>query len=257
MIFVFDIGNTNTVLGVFSDDELKFEWRIKTDRHMTEDEFAVLIKTLFDFKGITFSDIDGIIISSVVPPVMPALSKLCLNYFEVAPLIVGKETVNNHLKMRYPYPKEIGADRIVNAVGAISLYDSPLIIIDFGTATTFCYIDETNAYYGGIIAPGIKISMDALYSKASKLPKIEIEKPNNIIGQSTVEAMQSGVYYGYVAQVDGIVNQIKRQMGVNPTVIATGGLASLIAEGSTTIEHIEEHLTLKGLYLIYQKNKNV
>lgn len=256
MIFVFDIGNTNTVLGVFADDALKHEWRIKTDRHMTEDEFAVLTKTLFDFKGISFSDITGIIISSVVPPVMPALDMLCRNYFGITPLIIGKESVDNHLKMRYPFPNEIGADRIVNAVGAISLYKTPLIIIDFGTATTFCYVDEDQAYYGGIIAPGIKISMDALYSNASKLPKIEIEKPNNIIGQSTVEAMQSGVYYGYVAQVDGIVNQIKQQMGVNPTVIATGGLASLIADGSATIEHIEEHLTLKGLYLIYQRNKN-
>lgn len=257
MIFVFDIGNTNTVLGVFESDKLKYEWRIKTDRHMTEDEFAVMIKTLFDFKGIRFSDIEGVIISSVVPPVMAALDYFCKNYFGLAPLVIGRDAVHDHLKMRYPYPNEIGADRIVNAVGAISLYKTPLIIIDFGTATTFCYVDEDQAYYGGIIAPGIKISMDALYSKASKLPKIEIEKPNNIIGQSTVEAMQSGVYYGYVAQVDGMVKKIKEQMGGHPTVIATGGLAPLIAEGSDTIEHIEEHLTLKGLYLIYQKNKTV
>lgn len=255
MIFVLDIGNTNTVLGVFEQDQLKYEWRIKTDRHKTEDEFGALVKTLFEFKGISFSQIEEIIISSVVPPIMQALEKMCHLYFNITPLVIGKDNVKSYLQISYPSPKEIGADRIVNAVGAISLYDTPLIIIDFGTATTFCYIDEQKAYYGGAIAPGIKISMDALYSHASKLPKIEIEKPENIIGQSTVEAMQSGVFYGYVGLVDGIVNRIKKEAGNSPTVIATGGLASLIACGSETIDHIETHLTLKGLYVIYQKNK--
>lgn len=257
MIFVFDIGNTNTVLGVFENDELKHEWRIKTDRHKTEDEFAVLIKSLFDFKGIKFLDIEGVIISSVVPPIMQALEGLVNKYFGKKPMIIGKGSVDNFLEMRYPFPNEIGADRIVNAVGAIELYGAPLIIVDFGTATTFCYVDENRAYYGGIIAPGIKISMDALYSKASKLPRIEIEEPGSIIGQSTVKAMQSGVYYGYVAQVDGIVNRIKQEMGGSPKVVATGGLAKLIAKGSETIEHIEDHLTLKGLYLIYQQNQSI
>ena len=257
MIFVLDIGNTNTVLGVFENDQLKFEWRIKTDRHKTEDEFGVLIKSLFDHKAISFSNIKGIIISSVVPPIMKALEKMCDIYFNITPLVIGKKEVNPFLKMAYPHPHEIGADRIVNAVGAIELYGAPLVIIDFGTATTFCYIDEKKAYFGGIIAPGIKISMDALYSNASKLPKIEIEKPNNIIGQSTVEGMQSGVYYGYVSQVDGIVQRIKHQMDENITVIATGGLASLIARDSETIQHIEPHLTLKGLYTIYQKNIHI
>lgn len=257
MIFVLDIGNTNTVLGVFEEDTLKYEWRIQTDRHKTEDEFGMLIKSLFDFKGLAFSQIEGIIISSVVPPIMQALEKMCQLYFNIDPLVVGKNEINATLQISYPNPKEIGADRIVNAVGAIDLYDSPLIIIDFGTATTFCYVDENKAYHGGIIAPGIKISMDALYSFASKLPKIEIEKPKNIVGQSTVEAMQSGVYYGYVGQVDGIVNRIKEDMEVEPTVIATGGLAPLIARGSETIHHIEKHLTLKGLYIIYEKNKNI
>src|SRR5690625_3787084 len=257
MIFVLDIGNTNTVLGVFKNDELKYEWRIQTDRHKTEDEFGILVKSLFDFKDISFSEIEGIIISSVVLPIMRALQKICDIYFNITPLIVGKEQVNSFLEIKYPQPKEIGADRIVNAVGAIHMYGAPLIIIDFGTATTFCYVDEQQAYHGGIITPGIKISMDALYSHASKLPKIEIEKPLSVVGQSTVEAMQSGVFYGYVGQVDGIVNRIKEQMNNNPTVIATGGLASLIACGSETIHHIETHLTLKGLYIIYQKNKTL
>src|SRR5690625_1635075 len=219
MVFVIDIGNTNTVLGIFENDELTYEWRIQTDIHKTKDEFAILIKSLFDFQGIRFSEIEGIIISSVVPPIMMALEKMCHNYFNIMPLIVGKEQVKSYLEIKYPQPKEIGADRIVNAVGAIHIYQSPLIIIDFGTATTFCYVGEDKAYHGGIIAPGIKISMDALYSFASKLPKIEIEKPNNIIGQSTVEAMQSGVYYGYVGQVDGIVHQMKTQIRERKSVV--------------------------------------
>lgn len=257
MNFVIDIGNTNTVLGVFKNDELEYEWRIQTDRYKTEDEFGVLIKSLFDYKGIRFSDIEGIIISSVVPPIMQALEKMCEKYFEITPLIIGKEKVKSFLEISYPTPKEIGADRIVNAVGAISLYEAPLIIIDFGTATTFCYIDEDKAYHGGVITPGIKISMDALYSKASKLPKIEIEKPDNVVGQSTIEAMQSGVFYGYIGQVDGIVNRMKQAFNNNPTVIATGGLAVLIASESETIDFIETHLTLKGLNLIYEKNKKL
>lgn len=254
MIFVLDIGNTNTVMGVFDQDELKHEWRIKTDRHKTEDEFAILIKSLFDFKNLNFSDITGIIISSVVPPIMQALERMCVNYFNKKALIVGEENVHTRLKMKYPYPNEIGADRIVNAIGAIDMYTTPFIIIDFGTATTYCYIDEEEAYCGGIISPGIKISMDALYAQASKLPKIQIEKPESVIGNSTVGAMQSGVYYGYIGQVDGIVNRIKAENSKEAKVIATGGFAALIAKGSETIDYVEPHLTLKGLYLIYQTN---
>lgn len=255
MILVLDIGNTNTVLGVFNEGELGYEWRIQTDRHKTEDEFGILIKSLFEHKGLTFEHIKGIIISSVVPPIMKALEKMCEIYFHITPLVVGKAEVDTYLTINYPQPKEIGADRIVNAVGAITLYDTPLIIIDFGTATTFCYVDEHQAYRGGIIAPGIKVSMEALYSKASKLPKIEIERPEQIVGTSTVGAMQAGVYYGYVGQVDGIVNRMKQDMTIQPTVIATGGLAPLIAKGAETIDYVETHLTLKGLYRIYEKDR--
>lgn len=255
MIFVLDTGNTNTVLGVFEDGALIHEWRIKTDRYKTEDEFGMLIKSLFDHKGVRFSDFTGVIISSVVPPIIVALEKMCETYFEVTPFIVGRDDVHISLSMAYPHPSEIGADRIVNAVGAIEVYDAPLIIIDFGTATTYCYIDEDRAYYGGLIAPGVKISMEALYDKASKLPKIEIQAPDQVIGRSTVQAMQSGVFYGYVGQVDGIVTRMKKEAKKTPTVIATGGLASLIANASETIEHVDTHLTLKGLYLIYQQNR--
>lgn len=254
MIFVIDIGNTNTVLGVFREGNLQYEWRIQTDRHKTEDEFGMLFKSLFDFRGLQFSQIEGIIISSVVPPIMYALEKMCKTYFGITPLVIGKDDVILDIDIQYPQPKEIGADRIVNAIGAIASHEGSIIIIDFGTATTFCYVSEQHAYIGGIIAPGIKISMDALYHHASKLPKIEIERPEQIIGKSTVGAMQSGVYYGYIGQVDGIVNKIKEQMGSDATVIATGGLARLIAVGSETIDFVEEHLTLKGLYEIYEKN---
>src|SRR5699024_314790 len=188
------------------------------------------------------------------PPIMIALERMCKIYFDQKPLIIGEENVHTHLKVSYPNPKEIGSDRVVNAVAAIATYDTPLVIIDFGTATTYCYINEHQEYTGGLITPGISISMEALYSKASKLPKIELQPPENIIGSSTVEAMQSGVVYGYIAQVDGIVMRIKRQMTHEPTVIATGGLASLIGEASETIDYVDTHLTLKGLNLIYQKN---
>lgn len=253
MLFVLDIGNTNTVLGVFEQDKLKYEWRINTDRHKTEDEFGVLIKSLFEHKGVSFSDIDGVIISSVVPPIMSALEAMSRDYFKIEPYVIGKNDYNTFLKMSYPNPNEIGADRVVNAVAAIEEYGAPLIIIDFGTATTFCYIDEESSYVGGIIAPGMNVSVEALYSKASKLPKIEIEAPGRVIGSSTVEAMQSGFFYGYVSQVDGLVKRIKKQINAEPKVIATGGLSQLIAKESETIDHIDPYLTLKGLYLIYQK----
>ncbi|MBY7141646.1 type III pantothenate kinase [Virgibacillus sp. NKC19-3] len=252
MLFVLDVGNTNTVLGVFEQGELKHEWRIKTDRHKTGDEYGVLIKSLFDYKELTFSDIDGVIISSVVPPIMLALEEMCHLYFRLEPFIVGRETARSTLKMSYPNPNEIGADRIVNAVGGIKIYGAPLIIIDFGTATTFCYINDQEEYVGGIISPGINVSMEALYSKASKLPKIEIQAPDNVIGTSTVEAMQSGVFNGYVAQVEGIIARMKQQMNTNPKVIATGGLAALIGDTSESIDHVDTYLTLKGLNLIYQ-----
>lgn len=256
MLFVVDVGNTNTVLGVFENKKLKQEWRIRTDRHKTEDELGMLMKSLLEHKGIQLTDVNGIIISSVVPPIMFALEKMCKIYFNLEPMIVGRETIDSSLKKCYPNPLEIGADRIVNAVGAIDEYGSPLVIIDFGTATTYCYINESKEYCGGLISPGITISMDALYKNASKLPKIEIESPVSIIGKSTVEAMQSGVFYGFVGQVDGIVRQIKDSVNKKVTVVATGGLASLIADGSKEIDYVDSHLTLKGLYLIYEKNKN-
>lgn len=214
----------------------------------------MLIKSLFDYKAIAFVNFKGIIISSVVPPLMLALDKMCQKYFNLQPLIIGHHDVRSLLKMNYPNPNEIGADRIVNAVGAINQYGGPLILIDFGTATTYCYINEHYEYTGGLIAPGIKISMEALYQKASKLPKIEIKSPEHVVGHSTVEAMQSGVFYGYIGQVDGIIKRIKEEHKNDPTVIATGGLARLIAGESEVIDYVDAHLTIKGLHLIYKHN---
>ncbi|AKP45479.1 MULTISPECIES: type III pantothenate kinase [Bacillus] len=253
MIFVLDVGNTNTVLGVYEKDELKFHWRIETNRSKTEDEYGMLVKSLFEHVGIRFEDIHGIIISSVVPPIMFSLERMCQKYFHVNPLIVGPG-IKTGLDIKYDNPREVGADRIVNAVAGIHEYGSPLIIVDFGTATTYCYINEKEQYMGGAIAPGIGISTEALYTRASKLPRIEIAAPDHIIGKSTVAAMQSGIFYGFVGQVDGIVSRMKAYSKIEPKVIATGGLASLIANESETIDHVDPFLTLKGLRLIYKRN---
>ncbi|TFB21019.1 type III pantothenate kinase [Filobacillus milosensis] len=255
MIFVLDVGNTNTVLGVFDEGELVYQWRVATNRHKTEDEYAMQVKSLLEHNDLGFKDFEGVIISSVVPPIMFSLQKMCERYFHLEPIIVGHTSVETSLKMNYPNPKEIGADRIVNAVGAIKEYGAPLVIIDFGTATTYCYVNEDGAYEGGAIAPGINISTEALYAQAAKLPRIEIARPADVVGSSTVEAMQSGIYFGYIGQVDEVVNRMKDRANQTPTVIATGGLSKLIAKGSKTIDHVDQALTLKGLYEIYCINK--
>lgn len=256
MIFVFDVGNTNIVLGVYEGDVLKYHWRIETNRNRTEDEFGMTIKSLFDHAGLSFSDIDGVIISSVVPPIMFALERMCEKYFHVKPLVVGPEMVTG-LEIKYENPREVGADRIVNAVAAIHEYGSPLIIVDFGTATTYCYVNEQCQYMGGAIAPGIGISAEALYSKAAKLPRIEITPPECVIGKNTVAAMQAGIVYGYVGQVEGIVQRMIEQSEKRPKVIATGGLSKLIAQEATIIDIVDPFLTLKGLKLIYKRNMDI
>jgi type III pantothenate kinase len=253
MIFVFDVGNTNTVLGVFENDELKHHWRIETNRNKTEDEYGMMIKALLAHEGIFFSDIQGVIISSVVPPIMKTFERMSKKYFKQKLLVVGPG-IKTGLNIKYENPREVGADRIVNAIAGIQEYGSPLIIVDFGTATTYCYIDEAKNYMGGAIAPGIGISTEALYTRASKLPRIEIERPTDVVGKNTVSAMQAGILYGYVGQVDGIVARMKKQANMEPKVIATGGLASLIAKESEAINVVDPFLTLKGLYLLYVRN---
>ena len=253
MIFVLDIGNTNTVIGVYKGEELQHHWRIETSRNKTEDEYGMVIKALLGHVGLSFKDFEGIIVSSVVPPIMFSLERMCLKYFNLKPLVVGPG-IKTGLNIKYENPREVGADRIVNAVAAIHLYGSPLIIVDFGTATTYCYVNDNKQYMGGAIAPGITISTEALYSRAAKLPRIEIARPDGIIGKNTVSAMQAGILYGYVGQVEGIVARMKRESEVEPKVIATGGLATLISKESDVIDHVDPFLTLKGLQLIYEKN---
>lgn len=253
MLFVIDVGNTNTVLGVYQEDELIHHWRIETNRYKTEDEYGMVIGSLLQYADIKFEEFNSVIISSVVPPIMFALERMATKYFKQKPLIVGPG-IKTGLNIKYDNPKEVGADRIVNAVAGIAQYGSPLIIVDFGTATTYCYIDENKNYIGGAIAPGINISTEALYTKASKLPRIELSRPSNIVGRTTVEAMQVGILYGYVGQVEGIVKRMKAQAKVEPTVIATGGLASLISKESDIIDVMDPYLTLKGLHIIYKRN---
>ncbi|WP_339148314.1 MULTISPECIES: type III pantothenate kinase [unclassified Sutcliffiella] len=253
MLFVLDVGNTNTVIGVYEGEELKHHWRVETSRNKTEDEFGMIFKSLLEHVNLSFKDFEGIIISSVVPPIMFSLERMCQKYFHLKPLIVGPG-IKTGLNIKYENPREVGADRIVNAVAGIHLYGSPLVIVDFGTATTYCYINEHKQYMGGAIAPGISISTEALYSRASKLPRIEIARPDDVIGKNTVSAMQAGILFGYVGQVEGIVNRMKKQSDVTPKVIATGGLAALIGNESDVIDIVDPFLTLKGLHLIYMKN---
>jgi type III pantothenate kinase len=253
MIFVLDVGNTNAVLGVFVQGTLRQHWRVETNRNKTEDEYGMLVKELLQHEGIQFSDITGIIISSVVPPIMFALERMCEKYFKRKPLVVGPG-IKTGLNIKYENPREVGADRIVNAVAAIQMYGGPLVIVDFGTATTYCYIDEHKNYMGGAITPGIMISAEALYSRAAKLPRIEITRPSEVIGRNTVSAMQAGILFGYVGQVEGIVKRMKEQAKTEPLVVATGGLAKLIAEESDVIDIVDPFLTLKGLYMLYERN---
>lgn len=254
MLFVIDVGNTNIVLGVYEGDALKHNWRIGTDRSKTDDEFGMLIKSLFADKGLSFSDVEGIIISSVVPPLMFPLEKMCQKYFGIKPMVIGPG-LKTGLNIKADNPREIGADRIVNAVAAIHHYGTPLLVVDFGTATTFCFIDEEGSYHGGAIAPGISISTEALYSRAAKLPRIELMKPPSVIGRNTIHAMQSGIIYGFVGQVDELVRRMKAEVAKQPTVIATGGLAELIGSESSEIDIVDPWLTVKGLRLIYSRNK--
>lgn len=253
MIFVFDVGNTNMIFGVYEGEELLHHWRMSTDGLKTEDEYAMTIQALFADVGLSFTDISGIAISSVVPSIMFALERMCEKYFHRQPLVIGPEVATG-LVIAADDPKEVGADRIVNAVAGIHLFGPPLIIVDFGTATTYCYVDEEAKYRGGAIAPGIETATDALISRASKLPRIEITQPPSVIGANTIRAMQSGVLYGYVGQVEGMVSKIKTEMGSNPCVIATGGLASLIAENTDCLEVVDPFLTLRGLQLIYARH---
>lgn len=254
MILAFDVGNTNIVLGVYKDDELISHWRIGTDKNRTSDEYGMLINNLFNHDGMSRDNIKAIVVSSVVPPLMSTLEHMSLRYFSINPLIVGPG-VKTGISIKYDNPKEVGADRIVNAMAALEQYGGPLIIVDFGTATTFCAINKQGEYLGGAIAPGIGISTEALFTKAAKLPRIELIKPRRVICRNTVSSMQAGVIFGFVGQVDEIVSRMKQELGTDAYVVATGGLARLMSEESRTIQKVDPFLTLEGLRLVYHRNK--
>jgi len=253
MLLVIDVGNTNTVLGVFEGETLLHHWRVWTDREKTSDEYGILLRNLYDASDFSSREIKAIIISSVVPPLTPTIVELCERYFGLTPMIVGPG-IKTGISIKMDNPKEVGADRIVNAVAAFAKHHRPAIVVDFGTATTFDLVSEKGDYMGGVIAPGVNISAEALFRQASKLPRIEIAKPATVVGKNTVAAMQSGLFYGYVAMIEGIIDRIRKEVRLDPLVIATGGLARTIAAETTKIHVIDENLTLEGLRIIYERN---
>ena len=254
MLLVIVVGNTNMVLGVYKDTELLDHWRISTDRQRTTDEYGVLIRELFYLNDLRADDINAIIISSVVPPVVPTLERMCQRYFGLSPLLIGPG-VKTGMDIRYDNPREVGADRIVNAVAAYEKYGGPVIIVDFGTATTFCAVDAKGVYLGGSICPGIGISTEALVQRTAKLPRIELKRTDSVICRNTIESMQAGVFYGFVGQVEGIVSRMRRELDMSARVVATGGLAVVIAPATKTIDVVEPMLTLEGLRIIYERNR--
>lgn len=253
MLLAIDIGNTTIILGVFEGERLLFFWRLSTRTEKTEDEHGALISDLLNINGLKTEVIDGIIISSVVPPLTQIFEDMAKKYFNRKPMVVSSE-LDTGIKILYKKPEEVGADRIVNAAAAFHLYGGPVIIVDFGTATTFCYVTSRGEYLGGVIAPGLEISANALFERAAKLPKVSLSRPSRIIGDDTVTAMQAGLIIGHAGMVDRIVEEIKRDVGEDPYVIATGGLAELIAPESRTIKEIRPALTLEGLRLVYKRN---
>jgi type III pantothenate kinase len=261
MLLAIDVGNTQTVVGLYAADddgltspELLDHWRIATNAERTSDEHALVIQEFLAFHGFSFDEhVGGLAVSSVVPRVTAAIRDMSLRYFGFAPLIV-EPGVRTGMPILYDNPKEVGADRIANAVGAYDLYGGPTIIVDFGTATTFDAVSAKGEYLGGAIVPGVEISLDALFERAAALRRVELAEPRNVIGRSTVESMQSGAIYGYTSLVDGMCERIRAELDADATVVATGGLSDLIGPLSSAITHVEPWLTLHGLRLIFEKN---
>jgi len=253
MLLCIDVGNTNTVLGLTKENQILNHWRIRTETKTTSDEFGMVINSLFQTANIKLEDVKGLIISCVVPPLLNVLEDFTLRYLKIKPVIVNSD-LNTGMPIRYDDPKEVGADRIVNAVGAYEKYQTTMIIVDFGTATTFDYVSKQGEYIGGAIAPGALTASEALFRKAAKLPRVEIfTPPPTVIARDTLSSMNVGIIYGYAGLVDGIVSRMKKETTEDLMVIATGGLAPLIFDFTETLDRVDESLTLSGLMTIYKR----
>lgn len=254
MLLAIDVGNTNTVIGIFDGVRWVGHWRIRTLEDATADEYWIKLRNLADIGRIDASLIDGVIISCVVPPLMGALEELCRDFLKMRPLFVGPG-IKTGMPIRYDNPREVGADRIVNAIAAYEKYQCELIAVDFGTATTFDYINKAGEYEGGSIAPGVKIAAEALFHQASKLFRVELTAPERVIAKDTASAIQSGIVYGYASLVDGLLARMFDELGSRPKVVATGGLATVIAAQTKLIDEVDDDLTMEGLRILYFRNK--
>jgi type III pantothenate kinase len=254
MLLALDVGNTNTVIGVFDGKALRAHWRLSTRREGTRDEYAMLIKGLFDFAGLPFERVSAVIMSSVVPPLQGPLEEMARQYVGVEPVVVGPG-IKTGMPILYESPRDVGADRIVNAVAAFEAYGGPCIVVDFGTATTFDAVSARGEYIGGVICPGIGISSEALFQHAAKLPRVDIARPKGVIGRNTVGSMQAGLFYGYLSLVEGVVARMRAELGGRAVTVATGGLAQLVLAESAAIDHVDPLLTLTGLRILFERNQ--